>query len=221
MIDKTFSLPETEAHRWNEFGEFEGLPNLDVEKAAVCVALCPSFATAIDVGAHIGAVSAYLARRFSRVVAFEAVPMTFDLLRQNTAGLRNVEVHNVAVGNGPGEVFFTHYRTHGQLSHVSTGADEGPKTERIGPVPTQSIDSMNLLDVSFMKIDVEGYEMAVVEGAAGTIRRCRPLILIEQGGNEEKYFGRPRNEASAALEAMGMHQHPGAPSMKHDRLYSF
>jgi hypothetical protein len=81
---------------------------------------------------------------------------------------------------------------------------------------------LDLPDVSFVKIDVEGYELPVLEGAEKTIRRCRPLILVEQGGNEEKHFGRPRNEASAFLESLGMRLHPAAPpKMRKDRLYYF
>lgn len=212
-------VPAEQAHRFE--AEFDGLPNLDVGKVARCSALAATFDTALDIGAHVGAVAAYLARNFRRVIAFEAIPSTYEFLARNAAELPNVEPVNVAVGSGPGEVFFTHYLTHGQLSHVASGADQGPKTEQIGPIPTRSIDSMNFTAVSFMKIDVEGYELAVVEGARNTILRCHPLILIEQGGNEQRYFGRPRHEASAFLESLGMRQHPDAPRMRNDRLYTF
>lgn len=213
-------VPKLEAGRFENYAEFEGLPNLDVAKVAGCAVLSATFATALDIGAHIGAVSVYLARKFERVVAFEAVPSTFEFLRQNTTELPNIDALNMAVGPVAGEVYFSHYAKHGQLSHVA-GNSEETSALRIGPIPVCTIDSFNFHDVSFIKIDVEGFELPVLEGALETLERCRPLILVEQGGNEELHFGRPRGEASAFLEDLGMRRHPDAPRMSKDRLYTF
>ena len=168
-------VPKSEASRWKQCGEFEGLPNLDVRKAAACAALCSSFDVALDIGAHVGAVSAYLSRKFQKVIAFEAVPSTFEFLRLNMQSLPNVEALNVAVGPEPGEVYFAHYDRHGQLSHVASKEGEA-ETSRIGPIPIQTSDSMELGRISFIKIDVEGYELPVLQGARQTIERDRPLI---------------------------------------------
>ena len=46
-------------------------------------------------------------------------------------------------------------------------------------VSTRRLDSFNLEDVSFIKIDVEGYEEAVLNGAKDTIQKNRPSLLIE------------------------------------------
>lgn len=211
--------PASDAKVLARYSEFEGLPDLDVSKAARCSALCSSFEVALDIGAHVGAVSLYLARKFKRVIAFEGVPATFQYLAHNVAGVANVDARNVAVGGESGEVYFAHYPKHGQLSHISGETTAG--TMNVGPIPLCTIDSLKLAQVSFMKIDVEGSELAVVEGARDTIVTSRPLILIEQAGNDELHFGTVRNEASAFLESLGMVQHPDAPPMKNDRLYAF
>jgi len=211
--------PASDAKVMARYREFEGLPDLDVSKAAKCAALCSSFQVALDIGAHVGAVSLYLARKFERVIAFEGVPATFHYLAHNVANVANVDARNVAVGGESGQVYFSHYPKHGQLSHISGVATAG--TMNIGPIPLCTIDSLELSNVSFMKIDVEGTELAVVEGARETILKSRPLILIEQAGNDELHFGTVRNEASAYLESLGMIQHPDAPAMKNDRLYAF
>lgn len=213
-------VPKTEYSRWRQCGEFEGLLNLDVKKAANCSALCSKFEAALDIGAHVGAVSAYLSRKFKKVFAFEAMPSTFEFLSKNVEALPNVEALNMALGPDEGEVYFAHYKTHGQLSHVASQECE-PETTRVGPIPVRSVDSMDLGTVSFVKIDVEGYELPVLEGARQMIERDRPLILVEQGGNDEKHFGRPRHEASAFLESLGMRRHPQEPRMSKDRLYTF
>src|SRR4030095_7881046 len=108
-------VPKTEHARWEQCGEFEGLPNLDVKKAADCAALCTSFETALDIGDHVGAVSVYLSRKFRKVFAFEAVPSTFEFLRKNAEALPNVEALNLAVGSQEGGVYFAHYTPHGHL----------------------------------------------------------------------------------------------------------
>jgi hypothetical protein len=46
-------------------------------------------------------------------------------------------------------------------------------------VPVRALDDFELQDVGFIKIDVEGYELATLRGADATIRRCRPNLLIE------------------------------------------
>ena len=71
-----------------------------------------------------------------------------------------------------------------------------------------------------MKIDVEGLELPVVEGARQTIERRCPVILIEQYGNEEKRVGRVRDEASHFLESLGMQRIDTVPFYK-DRVYRF
>ena len=60
--------------------EFEGLPDLDVSKSARILKLFAGRRRALDIGAHVGAVSLYLARHFEKVTAFEAVPETYTIL---------------------------------------------------------------------------------------------------------------------------------------------
>lgn len=213
-------LPMSDAKIFDRYAEFEGLLDLDVSKVAKCIALSPRFGTALDIGAHIGAVSVYLSRKFERVIAFEAVPSTFDFLRRNTSELANVEPMQMAVGPVADQIYITHYPKHGQLSHV-IGSKEEPKTVQLGPIPQVAIDDLDLDDVSFIKIDVEGFELPVLQGARKTIERHRPLLLVEQAGNDEKHYGRPANEASTFLESIGMRRHPEEPRMSKDRLFTF
>jgi hypothetical protein len=54
-------------------------------------------------------------------------------------------------------------------------------------VDTRALDSFRFEQVDYIKIDVEGHEMAVLEGARDTLGRCRPWLVVEAlGGEQEK-----------------------------------
>src|SRR5688500_1162806 len=88
-------VPASDQKVFARYADFEGLPDLDVQKVAACIALSPSFGTALDIGAHVGAIAVYLARKFERVIAFEAVPSTFEFLQLNTGGIANITAMNI------------------------------------------------------------------------------------------------------------------------------
>ncbi len=206
---------------FQRYATAHGLLDLDVTKTAEAASLCQQHGRALDIGAHIGAISVFLSRHFEKVSAFEAIPQTFETLLMNVSDLENVQAFNVAVSSDAGELFFSHFQRHSQLSHVETALDLR-KTERVGPIKGATIDSFAYDDVSFIKIDVEGHELPVLTGAQATILRCRPVILMEQGGNEEKHFGRKRNEASEFLEALGLALDPNfSKKFQKDRCFRF
>ena len=174
------------------------LAHLPPERRRVCV----------DVGAHVGLWSMWLARAFARVHAFEPVPLFADIFPWNVTGA-NVTLHRTALGARAETVEIT--VPHGQTggAHISIGGKHpGNKyasggTSVFSGLPMRTLDSFGLDAVDFIKIDVEGTERQVIEGAAHTIGTCRPLIVIEQKGNEVAY-GQGRDEAAGMLAAWGM-----------------
>ncbi len=162
----------------------------------------------VDVGAHVGLWSMWLTSAFDRVHAFEPAPPFADIFPWNVAG-GNVTLHRTALGDRDDTVEIT--VPHGQTggAHVSiAGRHPGNKyahgaTSVYCGLPMRTLDSFGLDSVDFIKIDVEGTERHVIEGASRTIKTCRPLIVIEQKGNEVAY-GHVRDEAAALLAAWGM-----------------
>jgi FkbM family methyltransferase len=214
-------VPESERNRFEQYRTAHGLLDLDITKSAEAITRCQQHGRALDIGAHIGAISVFLSRHFKKVSAFEAIPQTYETLLMNVGDLENVQAFNVAISSEAGELFLSHFQTHSQLSHVET-ALEARKSQRVGPIKGATIDSFAYDDVSFIKIDVEGYELPVLTGAQETILRCRPVILMEQAGNEEKHFGRKRNEASEFLEGLGLARDPTFPEkFQKDRCFRF
>lgn len=136
---------------------------------------------ALDVGANRGYYSYALSRLFERVVAFEPNPTVVSRLR--SWGAANVQVHNVALSSAAGELELFVPRVDGREQDGWASFDRdnlsGAEDFRVLRVPVRPLDSFGLDGVSFVKVDVEGHEPEVLEGAVETLRRCRPVVLIE------------------------------------------
>lgn len=136
--------------------------------------------TAIDVGANRGIYSYLLSGLCDRVVAFEPNP---DLARFSRRMLpRNVEVVQIALGaeDTTGELQIPVGKS-GREDHLkaSLSALEPASLARAVGVNVRSLDGLGFDRVCFIKIDVEGTELEVIEGARRTIARDRPLLMVE------------------------------------------
>ncbi len=217
-----FWVPLTEAHKYAKLNFIEGVPDQDSTKMQQVIELLPRRRLALDVGANIGTTATVLANHFETVQAFEPAPDLYEALKRNLIKYPDAQAKLMVVGEEIGETYLTLYTKFGQLSHVESGHLATKKYHKVGPIKQVTIDSLKLNNVDFIKIDVEGFEGPVVYGARETLLRCKPAVLVEQAGNEEKNFGRPVNEASAFLESLGMIRHPNSPRKMHkDRLYIF
>ena len=138
---------------------------------------------AVEVGAHIGSHTVSLARLvgpWGRVYAFEPQRKIYRELYHNLAlnGLTNVVPLRYAIGNGGTRIIEMNPATPGNEGGTGVGAG-GDRAE------LRSLDSFGFERVSLLKIDVEHYENEVLAGAVDTIRRNRPVILIEIMGGED------------------------------------
>lgn len=138
------------------------------------------FRMAVDAGAHIGLWTRLLAREFKFVTAFEPVPENFACLQMNVLK-KSVRLENVALGSGAGACGLT----------LPAAANSG--CWRVDDTKTdlemRTLDSYGLRDVDFIKIDVEGYEGEVLEGARQTISKHKPTIVFEENGLGPRHFG--------------------------------
>ena len=71
-----------------------------------------------------------------------------------------------------------------------------------GP-PMVALDDMNLEEVDFVKLDVEGAEPLAIEGAAELLRRWRPVVYVECKKGFARRFGYPDDAALRMLQKMG------------------
>lgn len=139
---------------------------------------CKKAGLAIDVGAHVGTWTIGLAERFRYVFAFEPHPNNFTYLVNNISGanIGNALPLRFAVGDEWRRCGISSYQENSGTSHVIDGND----------VPMLRLDDI-ATNADFIKIDVEGFECAVLRGAETLIRRSRPVMCIEFTGHGERY----------------------------------
>lgn len=130
----------------------------------------------IDIGAYCGTHTLWFAKMCKRqVIAFEPVRESFDFLVANVKR-NNVEdlvtCLNVGIGERNGRA---NYQRH---DFENTGTDT-LVADPNGIIEVVPLDHFNFSDVALIKIDVEGMELDVLQGALHTIERWRPLIYVE------------------------------------------
>ena len=150
---------------------------------------------AIDGGANIGVHTIEWAKHmhgWGKVTAFEAQEKIYYALAGNIAinNCLNATAHLAALGEACGEIKIPVPNYLAPASFGSLELKQNKTNEFIGQsidytdaamqaVALKSIDSYALPRVDFIKIDVEGMEVDVLQGAEKTIARCQPVMLIE------------------------------------------
>jgi FkbM family methyltransferase len=133
----------------------------------------------IDVGAAQGSYTALLVPLSRRVIAFEPVPQFAEELRKMFSGTAIVQIEQVALSDQSGSRHMR-VRKDSFRSTIESGNElrYSANVEAIS-VKVSSLDEYSFCNVGFIKIDVEGHDLAVLRGAADTIHRERPNVLIE------------------------------------------
>ena len=159
------------------------LPDLpddhDINHLLGALCLFEKKGVAIDGGAHRGIWTRILSDRFAKVYAFE--PWTDNFLKIPDMG--NVTKVNCALGLKEGTFLMSPGKDNtGQMHFTSEIADirSGNAASVI------KLDSLDL-DIDFLKLDVEGYELFALPGAKETIERCKPAIMVEMNGLSDRY----------------------------------
>lgn len=141
----------------------------------------------LDVGAFIGthtlAFSTLVGDR-GTVIAFEPRAEAFDLLTRNVQDNQrtNVRLHQQGVSDAPASIQL-HRMPSGALTNFAGLAleddDNGPASGPAYEVPLVTVDSLALSAVGLLKIDVEGMERQVLDGARETIASFKPAVFAE------------------------------------------
>lgn len=143
--------------------------------------LVPPGRRAVDVGMWWGPWTRRLARLATAVDAFEPNPDLVSTLSRTLPP--NVTVHPFAVSDRSGEATLRipvgGRGSEGRATLLPPGAGAEAGSHRSVPVSTVALDDLNLGDVGFVKVDVEGRILEALRGADRLIRRNRPNLVLE------------------------------------------
>jgi FkbM family methyltransferase len=152
-----------------------------------CRQFCNTEKVFVDIGAHVGMYALSLAPYCQSVHAFECQRETYYQLCGGVAvnSYWNVYPHHVALGASCKPDVPIHIVS---LDGGGTTLDtDRPDTIEIQRVESKTLDSFNLQNVGFLKLDVEGAEENVLRGSMETLKRCNYPPFIFETWTDEKY----------------------------------
>jgi len=195
-----WKFPDFETHlpRMLKKSVDKGLPaEYQVAVRRRSIELCTNRDLALDIGANVGLWSRDFVGSFARVIAFEPVVVFRECLEHNVQG-KNFEIQPIALGDQDTQGTMIITEDNSGHSHLD------PATIGTGNVRVVRLDTLNFPAVSYIKIDCEGYEYRILQGGEQTIRRCRPVIVIEQKPHDaySKQYG--QFAAVELLQSWGM-----------------
>lgn len=143
----------------------------------------------VQAGGNCGLYVEKYAQTFQQVFTFEPDARNFRCLVHNV-GYPNVFFYRAALGAKTGSVDLVIQENHLGGTRVTEGTS----------IPVLTLDSFNLQTVDVIHFDIEGFEIAALQGAEKTIQRCHPVIAIEiNHGCEE--FKMTKEEVVNAVRA--------------------
>lgn len=171
---ETMMLPPWDRH-------FSPLGHYGLLFFMTALSFCEKKERMVDVGAHIGFYTAHALRNFESVLSFEPHPELFECLRQNCV---RAEIRQKGLWSTSGRGTL--------VIRKATNSGSGEMTvDPSGMVELSTLDEeIGDMEVSMLKIDVQGAEIEVLKGAERTLERTKPVVLCEgrANGPEERYL---------------------------------
>ncbi len=185
------------------------------------------FDIAVDIGAHVGTWTVQMIERFRRTICFEPVPAFRECWDRNVPTGSGAEMWPVALGAFEGEIELTWRQGVSGHTYVSddgirqdVGPNEKLKSLRVSRfvyldlpkhvvpnVPVKTLDSFRrrllVPRCDLLKIDCEGYELFVLEGAVEFLQACHPVVIVEQKDGMGSRYGVGDTAAVRFLEGLG------------------
>lgn len=197
-----------------------GLPaHCEAHIAACLRALGPERRrVAVDGGAYVGIWSMHLAQYFSRVIAFEPMQANAECYKANMDAFfadgriparLQIQLEQSALSTSERDDFI--YAMGKKYGARFALPDDQPKAEEMVMVSTVALDQYNFTALDLLKLDVEGHEFEALRGGVETIKKFKPVIIIEEKLD-------PQKRATRFLLSLGMRN---VWRQKHDFLFTW
>ena len=171
-----YFFPDTDIHfqRWVLDGEYQKKQRdelfLKMNSIKPVKRIC-------DIGGHVGTWSVPMAqyKDTEMIYAFEPNERVRECFIENTLPFKDkVTVYNVALGKENGKALLDIEEDNTGNTRIKVVNETDLKT-----IEVRTLDSFELKDIDYMKIDVEGFELPVLQGAVKTIKESKPFIHVE------------------------------------------
>ena len=192
------------------FSDFEHWGSGHNRGFELCIEACRGKSCVLDVGAHIGLVTLPLSRAVAKdgqVFAFEPAEANLRFLRVHLAlnGIGNVTIVDALVGpkKKPSVAFYEQPRAAGQNSVVVKKNPKAYRETRRRQITLDGFCLENGLKPDVVKIDVEGGEIGVLQGAREILARQRPLIFLSVHPVELGLLGSSSEDLAHLIDDLG------------------
>ena len=171
--------------------------------------VCRSASNCADVGCHKGEIlDLFLAAApEGRHYGFEPIPILFENLKLKYADRQNCDFFDIALSNAPGASSFNYVVSNPSYSGLLKRSYDRPNEEDTQiTVRTEKLDNVwpANLPLDMLKIDVEGGEQMVLEGAKETLIRWKPTVIFEHGLGASDIYGSTPEQVFALLKSCGL-----------------
>lgn len=164
------------------------------------VSLARERAVCVQAGANVGVFPLFLSQCFELVHCYEPSLDALDDFYENVPSRvyrEKIIMHNAALGEHCGDGYLHRRRRNGEPGHSGTYHvtldDVRSPGETVGGyrVEVETIDRLGLSVCGLIYLDIEGFELYALKGAAATIERCRPVIGVEINKNLDQLGLKP------------------------------
>ena len=200
-------IPSFLTNKYKKWRCYKIIENFDIQQESdlyIAESLVSPQSHFIDIGANIGVYTKYLSKFVGKVISIEPVPNTYSVLEHIIArfNLTNVEPKQIAISNKVGKTVITVPNVEGTINYYRASIDNSVNQSDMKlEVQTETIDSLFLEsgdDISLIKCDVEGHELACIQGSIKFLENYKPAWLIEISGNPDD----PKSSAKQLFKIM-------------------
>jgi FkbM family methyltransferase len=182
VLHKTFAISGDDDDYLREMGQ-----EFEPDNVNILARLCDDDSRVLDVGANIGMTALALSQicPHGQIAAIEPVPRTFQFLQRNVANAdsSNIKTFNFALGSREEIALMQGHPSNFACSFIADNYQIPDSNHFAHEVTIKRLDEifcdLSLDRLDFMKVDVEGFELEVFEGAQKTLATYRPIVFLE------------------------------------------
>lgn len=195
ILDNGIAVLENDTHI-SKWVEDSGTLEIAVPMLTPFKQYIPEGGCVVDVGASIGDHTVTYAKWVGptgMVWAFEPYIEAYKCLVHNVNSYLQVAAINTALSDDVEQFDMV----------ISNNAGASYVVARNGSVRTETLDCYEMDEINFIKFDIEGFEFRAIQGAIETIKRCRPVMLVEVNKHALKCAGTSSERLRELIESLG------------------